>query len=195
MLSTVQSGSILLLKPTVNPETFWGRLRQRLVNLTSSIPVVNSISPAADCANWHEAVCLINYQKQLHVIVCTTLNNEMQLCMDTVDNYCQTRSLNGYIIRRLHSSLSEKERIDSLLAAMRSLQDNIGQSGAKWQIDPNTLTADLYAKAFHIAIDTSDVTMTSAQMFATGGLLDEAMFAVRSRFVLAPEELHTQDSK
>lgn len=195
MLSSVPSGSILLLKPIVNPETFWGRIKQRLVNLTSSIPVVNSISPAADSADWHEAVCLINYQKQLHVIVCTTLNNEMQLCMDSVDNYCQTRSLNAYVIRRLHSSLPEKERIESLLAATRSLQDSIGQSGVRWQTDPNTLTADLYAKAFHITIDTSDVTMTSAQMFATGGLLDEAMFAIRSRFVLAPEELHTRDSK
>lgn len=195
MLSSVQSGSILLLKPVVNPETFWGRLKQRLVNLTSSIPVVNSISPAADCANWHEAVCLINYQKQLHVIVCVALSGEMQLCMDSVANYCQTRSLNGYVIRRLHSSLPEKDRIDSLLAATRSLQDSIGQSGVRWHADPTTLTADLYAKAFHINIDTSDVTMTTAQMFATGGLLDEAMFAVRSRFVLAPEELHTQDSK
>lgn len=185
-LPHVPSGSIILLRQSHNPPArFVDRIWNALASMFAAIPIINGVSAAANRADWEDVACLINYSGTLRVIHYGPVDGINQIGLTPLDEFVQQRGATRYTIRKLHSTNADTNVAERIIDATKKLPSG---SSTAWQTDPVALLCDIYFGAFGFAPDYTDRTKTVAELFGTGGAIDNVLYTLGNRTYLLSAE-------
>lgn len=181
------AGSIVLLRQAHDPaQRFVDRVWRALSSVFAALPVVNGLSAAANRADWDDVACLINLDGALRAIRYGPVDGVNQIGLTPLSEILNESATPAYAIRRLQTTVPDDKLTERVIDAVRKLES--GGSTA-WQSDSAALLCDIYFGAFGISLDCSDRTKTVAELFATGGLIDQVLYTSCNRtYLLAPEQ-------